>query len=123
MRQVLAEVMLSLRTRAEREVVCLLTDMEQPLGAAVGNALEVREALETVRGNGPEDFTELCARRQRSASRALRSRDRRRRGRRRAEASVADGSAERDVVALDRAPRVAAPMRTHFHGGARSSAQ
>src|SRR3954447_11708948 len=45
----LGEAMLSLGEHAGREVVCLLTDMDQPLGAAVGNALEVREALDTVR--------------------------------------------------------------------------
>jgi pyrimidine-nucleoside phosphorylase len=55
----LAEAMRELGTRAGRQVVCLLTDMDQPLGRAVGNALEIREALETVRGNGPPDFTEL----------------------------------------------------------------
>src|SRR5438046_3585059 len=54
----LAETMLELGRRAGREVVCLLTDMDQPLGSAVGNALEVREALDTVRGEGPPDFTE-----------------------------------------------------------------
>jgi pyrimidine-nucleoside phosphorylase len=62
----LAEAMLALGEQAGREVVCLLTDMDQPLGAAVGNALEIREALATVRGEGPADFTELvmdaCAR-------------------------------------------------------------
>ena len=57
--QVLAEAMLALGRRAEREVVCLLTDMDQPLGRAVGNALEVREAVATVRGEGPPDFAEL----------------------------------------------------------------
>src|ERR671933_2814820 len=55
----LAETMASLGEQAGREVVCLLTDMDQPLGAAVGNALEVREARATVRGEGPPDFTEL----------------------------------------------------------------
>src|SRR6202166_3556769 len=57
--QVLAEAMLALGRRAEREVVCMLTDMDQPLGRAVGNALEVREAVATVRGEGPADFAEL----------------------------------------------------------------
>ena len=64
--RVLAEEMLELGRRAGKEVTCLLTDMDQPLGRAVGNALEIREALDTVRGEGPADFTELvldaCAR-------------------------------------------------------------
>jgi pyrimidine-nucleoside phosphorylase len=55
----LAETMIELGRRAGRETVCVLTDMNQPLGRAVGNALEVREALDTVRGQGPPDFTEL----------------------------------------------------------------
>jgi pyrimidine-nucleoside phosphorylase len=55
----LAEAMLQLGRRADREVVCLLTDMDQPLGRAVGNALELREALATLRGEGASDFTEL----------------------------------------------------------------
>jgi pyrimidine-nucleoside phosphorylase len=57
--QVLAETMYDIGRRAEREVVCLLTDMGQPLGRAVGNALEIREAVATIRGEGPADFTEL----------------------------------------------------------------
>jgi pyrimidine-nucleoside phosphorylase len=43
-----------------RRVVCLMSDMGQPLGMAVGNALEVAEAVETLRGDGPEALTELC---------------------------------------------------------------
>ena len=57
--QALAETMLALGRDAGLEVVLLLTDMDQPLGHAVGNALEVHEALATIRGEGPEDFTEL----------------------------------------------------------------
>jgi pyrimidine-nucleoside phosphorylase len=55
----LARMMLELGRHAGREVVCVLTDMNQPLGQAVGNALEIRETIATLRGAGPPDFTEL----------------------------------------------------------------
>jgi pyrimidine-nucleoside phosphorylase len=57
--RVLAETMVELGQRAGRRMSCVLTDMDQPLGHAVGNALEIRETLETLRGEGPADFTEL----------------------------------------------------------------
>jgi len=57
--RVLAETMVRLGQRAGRRVSCVLTDMDQPLGYAVGNALEIRETLATLRGEGPADFTEL----------------------------------------------------------------
>src|SRR5579872_3780172 len=57
--QVLGEAMIALGRRAGRDVVCVLTDMDQPLGRAVGNALEVQEAVSTLRGEGPADFSEL----------------------------------------------------------------
>jgi pyrimidine-nucleoside phosphorylase len=115
----LAEMMLSLGAHAGREVVCLLTDMDQPLGNAVGNALEVLEARATVRGDGPPDFTELvldaCARLLALSDLGIDAAE----GRRRAEAAVADGSAEAawcrwieaqggtaDEAALERAPVV-----------------
>ena len=55
----LADAMLELGRLADRRVVCVLTDMDQPLGHAVGNALEIRETLATLRGEGPDDFSEL----------------------------------------------------------------
>lgn len=55
----LGRVMIELGTRAGRETICVVTDMDQPLGRAVGNALEIREAVDTVRGEGPADFSEL----------------------------------------------------------------
>jgi pyrimidine-nucleoside phosphorylase len=115
----LAETMQALGEEAGREVVCLLTDMDQPLGAAVGNALEVREARATVRGEGPPDFTELvldsCARLLALSDLGVGVEE----GRARAEAAVVDGSAEAvwirwieaqggtsDEAALEQAPVV-----------------
>jgi pyrimidine-nucleoside phosphorylase len=89
----LAETMVELGEHARRRVVCLLTDMEQPLGRAVGNALEVREALATIRGEGPPDFTELVLT---ASARLLALSDLGVddvEGRRRVEQAVADGSA------------------------------
>jgi pyrimidine-nucleoside phosphorylase len=115
--RVLAEQMREIGTAAGREVTCLLTDMEQPLGRAVGHALEVDEARDTVRGDGPADFTELvldaCARLLAYSDLGIDLDE----GRRRAEAAVANGSAldvyerwiraqggDPDPAALERAP-------------------
>ena len=56
----LAEAMVDIGKRAGKRVRALITDMDRPLGNAIGNSLEVIEAIETLKGNGPDDFTELC---------------------------------------------------------------
>ena len=56
----LAELMVETGERMGKHVVALITDMDQPLGNMVGNALEVVEVLEVLRGGGPEDLRELC---------------------------------------------------------------
>jgi pyrimidine-nucleoside phosphorylase len=88
----LARAMVSIGTAHGLQVVCELTDMEQPLGNAVGNALEVAEAIATLRGQGPADLTELALV---AATEMLvlgrRARDPRA-ARRTAEAALADGS-------------------------------
>jgi len=115
--RVLAEAMIDLGRNAGRDVVCELTDMDQPLGRAVGNALEVREAVATLHGEGPDDLTELVLA---SCAHLLALSDLgidREEGRRRAEHALADGSAvdayERWVRAQGGDPDAELP-KAHF---------
>ncbi len=55
----LGEMMVKIGRKAGKKMVAVISDMNQPLGRMVGNSLEIQEAIETLKGNGPEDLTEL----------------------------------------------------------------
>ena len=58
--ELLARTMIDIGTRLGRDTRAAISNMSQPLGKAVGNILEVKEAIATLHGHGPDDFTELC---------------------------------------------------------------
>lgn len=58
--RMLAKVMVDIGKQAGKKMLALITDMDRPLGNAIGNTLEVKEAIDTLNGHGPEDFTEIC---------------------------------------------------------------
>jgi pyrimidine-nucleoside phosphorylase len=101
--EALARRMVDIGRRAGRRVVALISDMNQPLGYAIGNALEVREALATLQGGGPPDLREHCLRVAAHMLVLAGKAEDLRQGRRRIAAALGDGTAFAKFRSLVRA--------------------
>jgi pyrimidine-nucleoside phosphorylase len=89
----LSALMVRIGELAGREAICLLSDMNQPLGHAVGNALEVAEAIEALHGGGPPDFREHCLEISAHMLRVGKRANDLEQGRRMAQGAISDGTA------------------------------
>jgi len=89
----LARTMVDIGDGLNRDTRAILTDMEQPLGLAVGNALEVKEAIATLHGKGPRDLIELCLEAGSIMLEQAKVVDDLKKGRKLLEKAIADGSA------------------------------
>tara|TARA_R110000868_G_scaffold153120_3_gene378458 strand:- start:3482 stop:4780 length:1299 start_codon:yes stop_codon:yes gene_type:complete len=58
--ETLAKIMIEIGSKMNKKVVAVFTSMSEPLGFTIGNALEIKEVIDTLKGHGPEDLTELC---------------------------------------------------------------
>ncbi len=56
----LAEMMIGIGSKMNRKVIAVITSMNEPLGFTIGNAIEIKEAIDTLKGHGPKDLTDLC---------------------------------------------------------------
>src|SRR5699024_1535942 len=56
----LAQAMVTIGNHVGKETIAIISDMNQPLGQAIGNSLEIKEAIDTLQGKGPNDLTQLC---------------------------------------------------------------
>lgn len=99
----LAETMIQIGNSLGRRTRAMITDMNEPLGRAIGNALEVREAIDTLRGHGPEDFTELCLTAGSVLLTEAGASEDREKARKQLEAVIADGSALEKLRAMVKA--------------------
>ena len=99
----LAKMMIHLGEACGRKVRAMITDMNEPLGKAIGNALEVKEAVDTLRGLGPEDFTELVLSSGANILAEAGLVQDKTEGRRKMETVIADGSALEKLKAMVKA--------------------